>query len=75
MTQSGTDSPMTDDDTTSSESDSESDSEDEDDNLTKQTRGERLLKVAKEAINAEESENPHARTNSSRSTTTPQQCT
>jgi hypothetical protein len=58
MPQSGTDSPMTDDDIlTSSESDSESDREDEDDNLTKQTRGERLLKVAKEAIKADESEN------------------
>jgi hypothetical protein len=56
MTQSGTDSPMTDDDTTSSESDSESDREDEDDNLTEQIRGE-LLEVAKEAIKAEESEN------------------
>ena len=41
--------------------DSESNSEDEDDNLTKQTRGERLLKVAEEAIKAEESEN-NART-------------
>jgi hypothetical protein len=61
MTQSGTDSPMTDDDTTSSESDSESDSEDEDDNLAKQTRGETLLKVAEEAIKGEESEN-NART-------------
>jgi hypothetical protein len=40
---------MTDDDTTSSESDSESDREDEDDNLTEQTRGERLLDMAKEA--------------------------
>jgi hypothetical protein len=57
MTQSGTDSPMTDDDTASSESDSESDREDEDDSLTKQTRGERLLQVTKEAIEAEESEN------------------
>ena len=37
--------------------DSESNSEDEDDNLTKQTRGERLLQVAKEAIEAEESAN------------------
>jgi hypothetical protein len=53
---------MTDDDTTSSESDSESDREDEDDtNLTEQTRGERLLEIAKEAIKAEESEN-HVRT-------------
>ena len=51
MTQSGTDSPMTDDDT-SSESDSESDREDEDDNLTEQTHGERLLEMAKEAIKA-----------------------
>jgi hypothetical protein len=47
MTQSGTESPMTDDDTTSSESDSESDREDEDDNLTEHTRGERLLEVAR----------------------------
>ena len=55
MTQSGTDSPMTDDDTTRSESDSERDREDEDDSLTnKQTHGERLLQVAKEAIEAEE---------------------
>jgi acyl transferase domain-containing protein len=59
MTQSDTDSPMTDDDTTSSESDSESDREYED-NLTEQTRGERL-EMAKEAIKAEESEN-NART-------------
>ena len=36
---------MTDDDTTSSESDPESDREDEDDNLTEQTRGERLLEM------------------------------
>jgi hypothetical protein len=57
MTQSGTDSPMTNDDTTSREYDSESDREDEDDNLTEQTRGERLLDMAKEAIKAEESEN------------------
>ena len=42
-------------------SDSESDREDEDDNLTEQTHGERLLEMAKEAINAEESEN-NART-------------
>jgi hypothetical protein len=61
MTESGNDSPMTNDDTTSSESDSESDREDEDGNLTKPTRAERLLKVAKEAIKAEESEN-NART-------------
>ena len=61
MTQSGNDSPMTDDDTTSSESDSESDKDDEDDNLTEQTRGERLLEMAKEAIKAEESEH-NART-------------
>ena len=62
MTQSGTDSPMTDDDTTSSESDSESDREDEGDNLTEhQTRGERLLDMAKEAIKAEELKN-NART-------------
>jgi hypothetical protein len=52
---------MTNDDTTSSESDSKSDREDEDDNLSEQTRGERLLEVAKEAIKAEESEN-NART-------------
>jgi hypothetical protein len=52
---------MTNDDITSSESDSESDREDEDDNLTKQTRGGGLLKVAKGAIKAEESEN-NART-------------
>ena len=52
---------MTDDDTTSSESDPESDREDEDDNLTEQTRGERLLDMAKEAIKAEELEN-NART-------------
>ena len=61
MTQRGTDSPVTDDDTTSSEPDSESDREDEDDNLTEQTRGERLLDMAKEAIKAEELEN-NART-------------
>ena len=61
MTQSDTDPPMTDDDTTSGESDSGSDKGDEDDSLTKQTRGERLLQVAKEAIEAEESEN-NART-------------
>jgi hypothetical protein len=61
MTQSGTDSPMTDEDTTSSESDSESDKEDEDNNLTEQTRGERLLEVTKETIKAEELEN-NART-------------
>ena len=61
MTQSGNDSPMTNDDTTSSESDSESDKEDEDDNLTEQTRGERLLEMAKEAKKAEESEH-NART-------------
>ena len=61
MTQSGTDSPVTDDDTTSSEPDSESDREDEEDNLTEQTRGERLLDMAKEAIKAEELEN-NART-------------
>ena len=58
--QSGTDSPMTDDDTTSSESDSKSDRQDKDDNLTEQTHGERLLEMAK-AIRAEESEN-NART-------------
>ena len=74
MTQSDVDSPMTNDDITSSESDSESDREDEDDNLTKQTRGnKRLLQVAKEAIKAEESEKQCQ--NSSRSTTTYQQCT
>jgi hypothetical protein len=39
------------------ESDSKSDREDEADNLTKKTRGERLLEMAKEAIKAEESEN------------------
>jgi hypothetical protein len=61
MTQSGTDSPMTNDDTTSREYNSESDREDEDDILTEQTRGERLLDMAKEAIKAEESEN-NART-------------
>jgi len=61
MTQSGTDSPMTNDDTTSREYDSESDREDEDDNLTEQTRGERLLDMVKEAIKAEESGN-NART-------------
>ena len=49
------------DDTTSREYDSESDREDEDDNLTEQTRGERLLDMAKEAIKAEELEN-NART-------------
>ena len=53
MTQSGTDSPMTNDDTTSREYDSESDRVDEDDNLTEQTHGERLLYMAKEAIKAE----------------------
>jgi hypothetical protein len=61
MTQSSTDSPMTENDTTTSESDSESDREDEADNLTEQTRGERLLEMAKEAIKAEESES-NART-------------
>ena len=57
MTQSDIGSPTTDDDTTSGESDSGSDKGDEDDSLTKQTRGERLLQVAQEAIEAEESEN------------------
>ena len=57
MTQSDTDSSTTNDDTTSGQSDSGSDKGDEDDSITRQTRGERLLQVAKEAIEAEESEN------------------
>ena len=45
MTQSGNDTPMTNDDTISGESDSESEKEDEDNNLIEQTRGERLLEM------------------------------
>jgi hypothetical protein len=50
MARSDTDSSATDDDTTSDELDSESDEEDDDnDSLTKLTRRERLLQIAKEA--------------------------
>ena len=58
MARSDTDSSATDDDTTSDESDSESDEGDDDDeSLTKPTRGERLLQIAKEAKEVDRLEN------------------
>jgi len=58
MARSDTDSSATDDDTTSEELDSESDEEDDDDDsLTKPTRGERLLQIAKEAKEVDRLEN------------------
>jgi len=61
MTQSDTNSPMNNDDTTPSKSDSQNDRKYEDDNLTNQTHGERLLEKAKVSIEANESEH-NART-------------